>query len=185
MIGMMRPDAHILETNRLLIRRLDADDAAFILRLVTDPAWLRFIGDKGIRTLEDAREYIQNGPVTMNRRLGFGLYLVENQADGQPMGICGFIRRDGLDDVDLGFALLPEYRGQGYAFEAAAALMVYGASVLGLSRVAAITTPENDASAKLLEKLGFRFDRVIRLAPDAAETRLYVADDLGSARLPR
>ena len=109
----------VLETDRLILRQLSIEDDAFILELVNDPLWLRFIGDRGVRTLDEARNYILKGPVAMYERAGFGLYLVERKIDGVPMGICGLIKRDVLDDVDLGFAFLPEYRGQGYATESA------------------------------------------------------------------
>jgi RimJ/RimL family protein N-acetyltransferase len=153
----------ILETDRLILRRLSVEDNEFILELVNDPLWLRFIGDRGVHTLEDARDYILKGPVAMYARLGFGSYLVERKSDGIPLGICGLIKRDALEDVDLGFAFLPEYRAQGYAYESAAAVLAYGQSVFGLKRIVAITSPDNDQSAKLLEKLGFTFEKMIQL----------------------
>ena len=166
----------VLETDRLILRWLSTDDAEFILELLNDPAFLRFIGDKGVRTLEDARNYILNGPVDMYTRLGFGLYRVGLKESGIPIGICGLIKRDGLDDVDLGFAFLPQFRAQGYAYEAAAAVMTYGKVALGLKRIVAITSPDNDASGRLLEKLGLRFERMIRLSAGAEEVRLFVSD---------
>lgn len=164
----------IAETERLTLRRLTVDDAEFVFALLNEPSWLRFIGDKGVRTLEDARAYIENGPVAMYQRFGFGLYVTERRTDGVPMGMCGLIKRDGLDDVDIGFAFLPAYWGRGYAFEAAAAVMDYGRNVIGLTRIVAITAPDNESSARLLEKLGLRFDRMIRLSADAKEDRLFV-----------
>lgn len=164
----------VLETERLVLRRLRSDDAAFILQLVNEPAWLRYIGDRGVRTLEDAGEYIERGPVEMYGRLGFGLYLVERKDSGDPIGICGLLKREALEDVDIGFAFLARCWGQGYAFESAAAVLAYGTRTLGLSRIVAITSPENHASIKLLDKLGFRFERSVRLAADAAEVRLFV-----------
>lgn len=165
----------ILETDRLILRKLSVDDAAFILKLVNDPLWLRFIGDRGVHTLADARDYILKGPVAMYARLGFGLYLVERKRDGPPLGICGLIKRDALEDVDLGFAFLPEYRAQGYAYESAAAVLAYGQSVLGLKRIVAITSPDNDRSANLLEKLGFTFEKMFQL-PAADEVKLFALD---------
>lgn len=164
----------IAETERLTLRRLTVDDAEFVFALLNEPSWLRFIGDKGVRTLEDARAYIENGPLAMYQRFGFGLYVTERRTDGVPMGMCGLIKRDGLDDVDIGFAFLPAYWGRGYAFEAAAAVMEYGRNVIGLTRIVAITAPDNESSARLLEKLGLRFDRMIRLSADAKEDRLFV-----------
>jgi len=164
----------IAETERLRLRPIDLEDAEFVLELVNDPSWLQFIGDKGVRTLEDARTYIASGPMAMYERLGFGLYVTERRTDGVPMGMCGLIKRDGLDDVDIGFAFLPRYWGRGYAHEAAAAVMDYGRNVVGLTRIVAITSPDNESSARLLEKLGLRFDRMIRLTEGAKEDRLFV-----------
>lgn len=166
----------ILETDRLIVRRLSSEDAEFILRLLNEPSWLRFIGDKGVRNLEDARKYILKGPVEMYSRLGFGLYLVELKGEGIPVGICGLIKRDSLEDVDIGFAFLPKFWGQGYAYESASAVMAYGKSAFGLTRLAAITSSDNYASAKLLEKLGFNFERMVKLSDDGGEVRLFTID---------
>ena len=163
----------VLETARLALRWLETDDAAFILQLVNEPSWLRFIGDKGIRTAEDARNYIEDGPVAMYRRLGFGLCLVELKESGEPIGICGLIKRDSLEDVDLGFAFLPAFWGKGYAFESAAAVMDYGRRTFGLSRLLAIASQDNEASTRLLDKLGFQFERLVRLVPDTAEVKVF------------
>jgi RimJ/RimL family protein N-acetyltransferase len=166
----------VLETDRLTLRHLSPDDAEFILELLNEPSFLRFIGDKGVRTLEDARNYILNGPVAMYNRLGFGLYLTELKEDGVPIAICGLIKRDGLEDVDIGFAFLPRFWAKGYAYEASSAVMAYGKDVLGLKRIVAITSLDNDASRKLLEKLGLRFERMVKLSEDTEEVRLFVSD---------
>jgi ribosomal-protein-alanine N-acetyltransferase len=166
----------VLETERLILRRLTREDAGFILELVNDPDWLRFIGDKGVRNLEDAARYIATGPMEMYSRFGFGMYRVERREGGAPIGICGLIRREGLDAADIGFALLPAFRREGFAREAAEAVLVYGRTVLGLGRIAAITSPENDVSAGLLGRLGFRFAKKIRLSPEAPDVRLFTSD---------
>jgi RimJ/RimL family protein N-acetyltransferase len=163
----------VLETDRLILRWMAADDAPFILELVNEPSWLRFIGDRGVRTLDDARDYIRKGPVDMYARLGFGLYVTERKADGVPVGICGLLKRESLEDVDLGFANLPRFWGKGYAYESASAVMAYGHSVLGLKRIVAVTSPGNDPSVRLLEKLGLRFERMVRLSEDSAEVQLF------------
>jgi len=164
----------VLETDRLALRRMSVEDAEFMLGLLNEPSWLRFIGDRGVRTLEDARAYILKGPVDMYDRLGFGLYLTELKGEGVPIGICGLVKRDFLEDVDIGFALLPGFWGQGYAYEAAAAVMEYGKEALGLKRIVAITNPENHSSIRLLEKLGLKFDRMIQATVDGPEIRLFV-----------
>jgi RimJ/RimL family protein N-acetyltransferase len=166
----------VLETERLVLRRMSVDDAEFELRLLNEPSFLRFIGDRGVRTLEDARAYILKGPVDMYERLGFGLYLAELKEEGVPIGICGLVKRDFLADVDIGFAFLPEFWGQGYASEAASAVMEYAKGALGLKRIVAITNPDNQSSIRLLEKLGFRFDRMIRATADGPEIRLLTWD---------
>ena len=166
----------ILETERLSLRRLTVEDGEFMLELLNDPSWLRFIGDKGVRTLDAARDYISQSLVAMYKRLGFGLYLTELKDEGVPVGICGLIKRDALEDVDIGFAFLPQFRRQGYAYESAAAVMEYGKRTFGFNRLAAITAPDNYGSAKLLEKLGFNFERTIKLSADGAEVSLFVSD---------
>ena len=166
----------ILETDRLIVRRLTLDDAAFILELVNDPDWLRFIGDRHVHSLEEARTYLQNGPLAMYDRSGFGLYAVMLKGSDLPIGMCGLIKREGLIDVDLGFAYLPQYRAQGYGFEAAAAVMAYGRRTFGLKRMVAITSLDNVRSIQLLEKLGFAFETIIRLTDDGEELKLFAAE---------
>ncbi len=165
----------ILETDRLVVRHLTVDDAAFILELVNDPDWLRFIGDRGVHSLDDADRYLLSGPLAMYDRLGFGLYAVDLKSDDTPIGLCGLIKREGLVDVDLGFAYLPRYRSQGYAYEAAAAIMVYGQQAFDLKRIVAITSLDNERSIRLLEKLGFVFEQYIKLPNDDEELNLFAA----------
>ena len=165
----------VLETDRLILRRLSLDDCEFILRLLNDPAWLRFIGDKGVRNLDDARNYIVTGPMSMYDRVGFGLFLTERKSDGAPIGLCGLIKREALEDVDIGFAFLPGFRARGYGYEAAAAVLELGKSVFGLRRIVAITSPENDASIRLLGKLGLRFEKMVGLGGDGHEVSLFSA----------
>jgi RimJ/RimL family protein N-acetyltransferase len=163
----------LLETDRLILRLLVTDDAPFILELVNDPDWLRYIGDKGVRNLDDARAYIQNGPMAMYERVGFGLFRVELKDDGTPIGMCGLIKRDTLPDVDIGFAFLPQFRARGYGREAARATLAYGRDVAGLKRIIAITSPDNDASGRLLEAVGLRFERSFDISADDHSVRLY------------
>jgi RimJ/RimL family protein N-acetyltransferase len=169
---------NLIETDRTTVRWLTVEDEGLIFELLNDPGWLRYIGDRGIRTLADAQGYILNGPVAMYNRLGFGLYLVERKLDGVPMGLCGLMKRDFLADVDLGFAFLPAFRTQGYAHEAAAAVMDYARNVLGLRRLVAITTPDNERSGRLLEKLGFRLEGMIQFPPDGRDARLFAVEFL-------
>ena len=164
---------NVVETARLRLRWLHAGDSAFILGLVNEPSWIRFIGDKGVRTPEDALRYIENGPVAMYQRVGFGLYMVELKDDREPIGICGLIKRDGLNDVDLGFAFRPRFWGNGYGFESAAAVMSYGRAALGLRRIVAILSRDNHRSSKLLQRLGFSFEGTVKLRPDDEELDLY------------
>lgn len=166
----------ILETERLVLRRLTEGDADFILRLLNEPSWIRFIGDRGVRTLEGAREYIARGPAASYERHGFGLYLVGLKGGGAPAGICGLIKRDALEDADIGFAFLPEFWGRGYAYEAAAATLGHAQRDLGLKRVAAVVAPDNESSIRLLEKLGLSFERMITLPGDDEEIKLFARD---------
>ncbi|WP_257348349.1 GNAT family N-acetyltransferase [Pseudalkalibacillus decolorationis] len=165
----------VIETDRLILRWLSTDDASFILKLLNDPSWLRFIGDKGVRTLENARNYILTGPMDMYDRLGFGLYLTEIKEGKIPVGICGLIKRDSLEDVDIGFAFLSRFQSKGYAYEAASATMAYGID-LGLNRIVAITTKDNYDSIRLLEKIGMKFGRNVLLPPDTEELKLFTSD---------
>jgi [ribosomal protein S5]-alanine N-acetyltransferase len=171
----------VLETDRLELRWLTVDDDDFILRLLNEPAWKLHIGDFGVRTLEDARRYLEKGPIAMYERRGFGLYLVELKATGEPIGICGLIKREALEDVDLGYALLEEFRGKGYAHESAASVLELGRRTFGLARIAAISSKDNQSSAKLLAKLGFRFERPARLKADADEVNLYAVGPASSS----
>lgn len=169
-------EVKVMETDRLILRKLSTDDAPFILKLVNEPTWLRFIGDKGVRTLEDAQNYILNGPMDMYARLGFGLYLVERKDGNIPIGMCGLIKRDSLDHVDIGFAFLSSFQSQGYGFEAAYATMEYGLHQLNLKRILAITSKDNHVSSKLLEKIGMKFDRFVVLPPDSEELKLFTTE---------
>jgi RimJ/RimL family protein N-acetyltransferase len=165
----------VLETARLVLRRLSADDADFILELLNQSSFIRYIGDKGVRNTDDAIRYIETGPIASYERFGFGLYLVELKETGASIGMCGLLKRDSLPDVDVGFAFLPGYWSQGFAFESAAAVMNYGRGALGLRRIVAITSLDNDASIKLLEKLGLRFEGLIKLSEDQAEVKLFAS----------
>ena len=162
-----------LLTARLSLRPFTEDDADFILVLLNDPDWLRYIGDKQVRTRADARRYLREGPIAMVARHGHGLACVERASDGQALGMCGLIRRDTLDDVDLGFAFLPDARGQGYAREAAAASLAFGFDMLGLRRIVAITDPANEASARVLKAAGLRFERTLPATSNKAALNLY------------
>ena len=163
----------VLTTPRLVLRRLATQDAEFILELLTQPSFVRYIGDKGVRTADDARQYLETGPLASYARFGFGLYLVELAETSERIGICGLLKRDTLDDVDLGFALLERFWSRGFAFESASAVLSYGRQALGLRRIVAITSPDNAASIALLAKLGFRFERLARLSPGEPEVRLF------------
>jgi RimJ/RimL family protein N-acetyltransferase len=165
--------APVVETERLRIRRLALDDAAFILELLTDPSFLRNIGDRGVANLEDARRYLRNGPMRSYEEHGFGLYLTTRKEDGAPIGICGLLKRDALDDVDVGFAFLPRYWSKGYATESARAVVAYGKDVLGLPRIVAVTRADNDGSIRVLRKLGMRFEKTVRLTEGGPALELY------------
>ncbi|MEK3854971.1 GNAT family N-acetyltransferase [Cytobacillus sp. FSL H8-0458] len=164
----------VLETDRLILRWLTTDDAAFILELLNEPAWIRYIGDKGVRTLEDAKNYIVTGPMKMYSQFGFGLFLVERKEGSSPIGMCGLIKRDTLDNVDIGFAFLSRYQTQGYGFESASATLKYGHEQLDLKRILAITSLENHASSRLLEKIGMKYEGTIIL--DKEELKLFASE---------
>jgi RimJ/RimL family protein N-acetyltransferase len=166
----------VLTTTRLSLRRLSLSDAGFIVELLNDPAFLRFIGDKAVRSDEDARQYILDGPVASYERYGYGLWLVELKESGQPVGMCGLLKRESLPDADIGFAFLPAYRSQGYAFEAASAVLDYGRTEFGLKRILAITNADNAGSIRVLEKIGMRFERMITVSDGAPEIQLLATE---------
>lgn len=166
----------ILETERIILRQFSLEDAPFILELVNDPSFIQNIGDRGVRTLDDARSYIQKGPVASYARNGFGLYLVALKDTGESIGMCGLIKRDGLDDVDIGYAFLPRFWSKGYAIEAARAVKTYAKDQVGLKRIVAITDPANEGSIRVLEKLGLHFEKMIRLSADDIELKLFAVD---------
>lgn len=166
----------VLETERLFLRRFDVGDAEFILALLNEPSFLRYIGDKKVRTVEDAAQYILNGPVASYERNGFGLCAVEVKETHTPIGMCGLLKRDELPDADIGFAFLPDYWNKGFAFEAAAAVLQDARERLKLKRVLAITNQDNEASIKLLQKLGLQIERVVKMSTDSTELFLLATN---------
>lgn len=170
------PSITPLVTGRLILRPLTAEDAEFILELVNDPSFIQNIGDRNVRTLDDAKRYITNGPLASYAKNGFGLYLVELKETGEPIGMCGLIRRSMLNDVDIGYAYLPRYWSKGYAIEAALAMKQYARDVIRLKGLVAVVDPQNTASIRLLEKLGMTFERMVKLAEDDIELKLFSID---------
>jgi RimJ/RimL family protein N-acetyltransferase len=166
----------VLETERLELRHFTLDDADFVLRLLNEPSFLYFIGDRGVRDLEQAKTYLRDRILHSYDTFGFGIYVVELTGTQEPIGTCGLVKRDGLEDVDIGFAFLPRYWSQGYATESARAVMRYGQEVLGLPRIVAIANADNARSFRVLEKIGLRSDRAIRLSGSEAELRLFVPE---------
>ena len=178
----MTAPAPILLTPRLAIRAFTLDDAAFIVELLNDPGWLANIGDRKVRTLDDARTYLRDGPIAAAARQGFALWAVlrredhDGEASATPIGMCGLVRRDGLEHVDLGYAFLPAGRGHGFAREAAAAVLKHGFERLGLQRIVAITAVDNAASGRVLEAIGMRFEKRMRVVGHEDDSLLYAAE---------
>lgn len=163
----------ILETERLNLRHFSVEDAPFILELLNEPSFIQNIADRGVRTLEDARNYLRNGPLASYDRYGFGLFAVVLKTTGVTIGMCGLIKRDNLPDVDIGFAFLPRYWGNGYAYEAAAAVLTYGREVHQLTRIVAIVLPSNTGSINVLQKLGLTFEQMITWPEDGSQLKLF------------
>lgn len=163
----------VIETERLVLRYMQTEDANFMLELLNEPDWIKYIGDRGIRTIDEAIKYIEDGPMTMYEEKGIGLYLVELKESDTPIGICGLIQRDFLKDVDLGFAIHSKYWGNGYACEAAQATLIYGNEVLGFQRIAGFTSLDNEKSASLLLKLGMIEEGNIKFASTSEDVRLF------------
>jgi [ribosomal protein S5]-alanine N-acetyltransferase len=163
----------IAETPRLRLRLLEQADAPFVLALYTDTDFRANIGDRGVHDLASAARYIIDGPGACFAQFGFCLYCVERKADGRAVGMCGLLRRDSHPDVEIGFAMLPEGRGQGYAREAAAATLQLATGSLGLKRIVALTVPDNTRSISLLERIGFSFDRMVSFTTEGT-SRLFI-----------
>ena len=163
----------MIETQRLRLRRLTLTDAdaTFMMRLVNDPGWLANIGERNVHNLEQSRAYIQK-TLDMYERFGFGSLVAELKETGRPIGTCGLVKRESVEDVEVGYALLPEFRGRGLAMEGARAVLDYARDVLGLERVAAIVTPANRDSIRVLERIGLTFVRPMTLANND-EVHLY------------
>jgi RimJ/RimL family protein N-acetyltransferase len=167
---------NIIETERLILRKLSTDDAEFILDLLNQPSFIHYIGDRGVRNLEDAKQYILKGAVTSYERFGFGLYLTLLKESEIPIGICGLVKRDSLKDADIGFAFLPQYWSKGYAFESASAVLAYARNTLGLKKILGITTPDNQGSIRVLEKIGLKFEKMAKLSEDEMELKLFALE---------
>lgn len=162
-----------LETSRLVLRRLEFDDAPFLVALLNQPSFIANIGDRGVRSIEDAHRYLREGPMAMYEKHGFGLWHTSRKSDGLAIGMCGLLKRDILPDVDVGYAFLPEYWGVGYAFEAAHAVMLHGAGKFSLKRVIGVVSVGNTASIRVLEKLGMSFERMFSMREGEPDVRLF------------
>ena len=163
----------VLETERLLLSRLSYEHCAFIFELVNEPSFKRFVGDKDVNSPEDARHYLREGPIGNYERFGYGLFLVTVKEARIPAGICGLVKRDEFDDPDLGFALLKRYRRNGYASESGEAVLAYGFEELTLRRIIAMADPDNEPSVRLLDKLGFLYERKVRMPDDDHDINLF------------
>ena len=162
-----------LQTDRLQLKRLTPDDAGLMLKIWNDPAFIRYVGDRGIRTLEEAGHALREGAFTLYRHYGYGPYSMSLKAEGTKVGICGLFRRENLEHPDIGFAVLPGYCGNGLAGEAAAAVMTHARDDLGIDYLTAIVSPENRASVSLIRKLGLEFQRGITMPGEEHEISLY------------
>jgi [ribosomal protein S5]-alanine N-acetyltransferase len=162
-----------IKTERLTLRPFDLSDAEFIVELLNEPSFIQNIGDRGVRTLADAEKYLETGPISSYARNGFGLLAVTLKDTGQTIGMCGLIKRPILEDVDIGYAFLPQFWSKGYALEAVRAVMNHAKDVLGLKRVVAIVDPANGGSIRLLEKIGMTFERMVKLSEDDIDLKLY------------
>jgi RimJ/RimL family protein N-acetyltransferase len=171
-VDKAKPVATILETERLRLREITVADAEFIHGLMNEAAYLEYIGDKGVKTVADAERFISNVAIKSYGDNGFGHYIVELKNDGTPIGTSGYVKRDELDDPDIGFAFLPEFRKQGYALESAKAALAFGIETLGFTNISAITTQHNERSLQLLIKLGFKFEKLISM-PNGDKLRLF------------
>jgi [ribosomal protein S5]-alanine N-acetyltransferase len=163
----------VIETERLILRKFTVDDASFILGLLNTPSWLRFIGDRNVHSVEEAKQFLLNGYLKSYETHGFGFYVAVEKATQNSIGMCGLVKRNTLENVDIGFAFMPEFMGKGYGFEAASATLNYAENVLRLEKVIAIVDPENVVSIALIKKIGLQFERMVRLSADDIELMLF------------
>jgi ribosomal-protein-alanine N-acetyltransferase len=163
----------ILETDRLVLRNLELFDAPFIEKLVSDPTFINNIGDRGVKDLETAKNYITNGPQASYTKNGFGLWCVTLKSNKEAIGMCGLLKRDSLEHVDIGYAFLPAYTGLGYASEAVRATLNFGFTNLKLKKIVAIVSPHNERSIKLLEKCGLHFSNTMRMPGEDRDVNYY------------
>jgi RimJ/RimL family protein N-acetyltransferase len=163
----------ILETERLILRKFTLDDATFVIELLNTPTWLQYIGDRGVYTIEDAENYLLNGSLKSYQENGFGFYVVIEKDSGSSIGMCGLIKRDTLDDIDIGFAFLPNLLSKGYGFEAASATLKYAHETLKIQRIIAIVNPDNHRSIGLIKKIGLKFEKMILFPPKNEELMLF------------
>jgi ribosomal-protein-alanine N-acetyltransferase len=170
-------DQKIITSKRVTLRELTLGDAPFIIELVNDPDWLKYIGDKNVRSIADAERYLTNGPMSLYEKHSVGLWAVELRESREPIGMCGLVKRDALEDFDLGFAFLPKHRGLGYAYEASQGVLKYVNDVMKLKRLAAIVNRENAPSSSLLKKLGFEFQGEMQLPGETKSVDLYYLKD--------
>ena len=168
----------ILETERLTLEEITTDHAAFLYNLMNDPAWLQFIGDRNIDTIEAAEKYIINKIRPSYEEFGFGFYLTSLKENNISIGVCGLVKRPSLEHVDVGFAFMPEYRREGYAYESSVAILDYAKKVLGIDYVVAITDLDNVASINLLKKLGLKFEKIIQLEGENKQCRLFIPNGI-------
>ncbi|MET1254467.1 GNAT family N-acetyltransferase [Aliikangiella maris] len=172
----------LFKTARLIVREFNLEDAPFVFKLVNEPSWIENIGDKNIHNIDDAKNYLLNGPMKSYRENGFGLYLIELKTTGMPIGMCGLVKREGLDCPDVGYALMPEFWGLGLASEAAKATLDFAKEALSIERVLGVTSVENVGSIRVLEKIGLRFDQIIQLPGSEQLSRLFIPiDEVGSS----
>lgn len=163
----------VIETERLFLRKFTLDDADFMLEMLNTPTWLRFIGDRGVRTVEEAMEYLRNGNIRSYREYGFGFYVVVIKETQESIGICGIVKREGLEDIDIGFAFFPQFMSKGYGYESASATLNYALNDLKIKRIVAIIDPENVSSIGLIKKIGLVFEKMIQLSPKETELLLF------------
>ena len=161
------------ETERLILTPTQAADAEFIFELLNSPKWMQYIGDRNVKSVEEAENYIKNRMLPPLEKNGFSNYTVQRKTDLAKIGTCGLYDREGLDGVDIGFAFLPKFEKQGFAFEAASKLLCEAKNSFGLKTVTAFTTKDNYSSQKLLEKLGLKKSGFIRIPNDEEELLFY------------
>lgn len=164
-----------LITKRTTLKKLENEDRLFILELLNTDGWIKFIGDRNIQNEEDALEYIEK----INSNSAITYWVVHLNENANKLGIITLIKREHFDFYDIGFAFLPQFENNGYAYEASDAVLNFIIESTDLKTILATTILENKSSIKLIEKLGLSYYKSVN--DNNNELSVYKIDLINSS----